>query len=190
MNREQWLTDMALQVRPLFSAFRIDPYRVSCGWPSSKGLAGRGGVVGECTGKEASQGGVYEIFISPLLDKPLEVAGTLCHELAHVAAGVGAQHGKEFVRVCKYVGLTKGKPTHVMPGDRLNDRLSKLIDIQGAYPHQRIQPILRRVERTSTTARLLCTVCGCRLSMSFKWLESVGMPRCGCGGEITNISEE
>lgn len=182
MNREQWLTELALQVQPLFATFKIDPYRVSCGWPSSKG-------VGECTAKEASKGRVYEIFISPLLDKPLEVAGTLCHELAHVAAGVRAQHGKEFTRVCRHVGLTKGKPTHVMPGSHLNDRLSKIIEIQGDYPHQRIQPVLRKVEVRSTTARLLCTQCGCRLSMSLKWLESAGLPTCGCGGTVEDVSD-
>lgn len=184
MNREAWLTDMAKQVEPLFSQFKLDPYRVSCGWPSCKGLAGRGRVVGECTAKEASKGKVCEIFISPLLDQPLEVAGTLCHEIAHVAAGVYAQHGKEFVRVCRAVGLTKGKPTTIMPGDRLNARLSKLIETQGEYPHQCIQPVLRKVEKISTTARLMCEVCGCRLSMSLKWLESAGPPLCGCGGKV------
>ncbi len=189
MNREGWLTELAKRVEPVFATFKMDPYRVSCGWPSCKGLAGKGRVVGECTAKEASKAQVCEIFISPLLDKPLEVAGTLCHELAHVAAGVYAQHGKDFVRVCKHVGLSKGKPTTVMPGDRLNDRLARIIEVQGAYPHQRIQPVLRRVERSNTTAKLVCTGCGCRLYMSRKWLENAGLPRCGCGGEVVDAEE-
>src|SRR5262245_3291211 len=121
-NREGWLTEVASQVEPFFVGFKLDPYRVTCGWPSRNGLGRRMRRVGECHGSKSSKAGIHEIFISPLLDKPLEVAGTLCHELAHAAAGIDAAHGKDFVKVCKHVGLTRGKPTSVMPGERLNAR--------------------------------------------------------------------
>lgn len=179
MNREGWLTELAKKAEPLFKGFHLPDYRVTCGWPSRNAMGNKSRRIGECHGAKSSKGGVFELFISPTIEKPLEVAGVLCHELAHVAAGIEAAHGKFFVRVCKTVGLTKGKPTQVMPGADLNDKLQKLIDPLGSYPHSAIVPVLKPVKPSSTLS-LECP-CGCRVSMGKKWANEVGYPVCACG---------
>ena len=189
MNREQWLTDVAKQAEPFFRGFKLPPYHVTCGWPLSGGMGNRRRVVGQCFGVESSPVGTCQVFISPLLDKPLEVAGTLLHEMAHVAAGSKAKHGKWFVKVCTHVGLTKGKPTSVMPGERLNEALTKIVDRQGKYPHVAIQPVLKKIEKASSVVGLVCE-CGCRVTISLKWLEEAGLPTCGCGEPMTLKEKE
>ena len=169
-------------MEPLFRGFPIAEYRVTCGWPS-KAAFGRLRRVGECHAAKCSKAGIYELFISPCLDDPAEVTGTLAHELAHVAAGVEAAHGKGFVQVCRHVGLTRGKPTSVMPGDSLADYLAKATAGLGVYPHQAIIGRTRpRVERARTTLGLQCRECSCKITIGAKWLEQSGYPVCGCGG--------
>jgi hypothetical protein len=198
LNREGWLTEVARKSEKFFSGFKILPYRVTCGWPSTAAMASKQRRLGECHGPKVSKAGVAEVFISPLLDKPLEVAGTLCHELAHVIAGVEAKHGKGFIRVCKHAGLVKGHPRSVMPGERLNESLSRIIDKLGVYPHKAI--ILReredkKIVRKNPTLELwelwkemeggepikLVCECGCPVLMPAKWYETVGAPLCACG---------
>jgi hypothetical protein len=180
MNREGWLTTLAQQCEYLFKGFEIKPYRITCGWPSRMPLGRTRRAIGECHSHKTSKGGYHEIFISPLLDKPVEVGGTVVHEMCHVVAGIDAKHGHGFVKVAKHVGLTKGKPTSAGPGQLLEDRLVKLVDALGEYPHSGIKPILKEV-KPSGSISLECPECGCRCSMSFKWLEEAGLPICGCG---------
>lgn len=185
MNREQWLTEVSKAVEPLFTAhFKLPPYRVTCGWPCKGALARKAPRVGECHGIESSRGGVFEIFISPMLAEPLEVAGTVCHELAHVAAGVKAAHGKYFKAVCRHVGITKGRPTSAMPDERLNDKLRKIIEVQGEYPHKALVPVMTKIVKASSTVVLICKECECKVSMGRKWFDEVGPPVCACGGEF------
>lgn len=178
-NRESWLTELAKQIVPLFKGFKIDPWRITCGWPSVNGMGTKTRRVGECHGPKSSKGKIFELFISPTLEKPGEVAGTVAHELAHVAAGIDAAHGKFFKRVCHQVGLTKGKPTQAMPGERLASILAGFAEKLGAYPHSAIVPDLK-TSNPSSTLSLECE-CGCRVSMGRKWADEVGYPVCACG---------
>lgn len=181
MNREQWLTDLGKQLERFFAGVKLAPYKVSCSFPSHRAFSPRYRVVGQCFGAEVSKGQMHELFVSPLLDDPLEVAGTLCHEMVHVAAGVKANHGPGFVKVARFVGLTKGKPTTALPCDALAEKILKIIEKQGAYPHKAIVPSMRLREKKCTIAKLLCTACGCRMHISLKWLGESGLPTCGCG---------
>lgn len=183
-NRESWLTALAKEVEPLFTGFTVAPYRVTCGWPSSKGLARKGRVLGECFGSKSSKAGLHEIFVSPTLDEPIEVAGVLTHELTHVVAGIEAKHGAGFVEIAKHVGLTKGKPTSAMPGERLNERLRRFVEGIGPYPHVALAPVTRLVKARVTSVGLVCTECGCKVTISVKWLDEAGKPTCGCGSEM------
>ncbi len=76
MNREGWLTEVAKQMEPIFSGYKLPAYRVTCGWPCKNALGARTKRVGECHGVASSTGGNFELFISPLLADPLEVSGT------------------------------------------------------------------------------------------------------------------
>lgn len=183
MNREQWLTELSEQVSPMFKDFKLKPFKLTMGWPISRGRPGKRQVLGECHALESSPANLNEIFISPVLDKPLQVAGVVCHEIAHVAAGIDAQHGSGFVKVCKHVGLTAGKPTSVMPGEKLNESLQRIVDKLGVYPHKAM--VLATVAaKPSTGVTLLCE-CGFRCQTSKKWYEGVGAPTCACGLKLT-----
>ena len=185
MNREAWLNELGKQITPLFTAgkaFPIKPFRVTCGWPCRHALGVKRRVLGQCFAAEnssAPNGGIHELFISPLLDKPLEVAGVLTHEIAHVAAGIKAGHGSWFVKVCKHVGLTKGKPTSVLPGEKLNEQLTKLLDKLGPYPHQAMIPSTVQTTKSPTSITLQCQSCECLIRITFSWIEKSGIPVCG-----------
>lgn len=187
-NRESWLTEISLQVRPLFKGFRMPVYRLTCGWPSRNAVGGGSIRLGECHGPKDDKTGIYDIFVSPLLDDSLEVAGTVMHEMAHVVAGIPAGHKGLFVTLCKHVGLTKGKPTVAMPGVLLNEKLQRIIEIQGKYPHTKIQLVAKQVKPSSNIA-LVCTECGCKFSIASKWIEQSGMPTCGCGSPMSEKEE-
>lgn len=183
INREEWLTRMAKLIEPIFKGFAIKPYKVTCGWPSRNATGRTSRAVGECHAIETSKAGVHEVFISPTLDNPLDVAGTLTHEMCHIAAGMQAKHGKDFVSVAKHVGLTKGKPRSVGPGELLEQELARMIETIGEYPHKAIVPILiEKKPRTSVT--LICSQCECRITIGIKWLDLSGSPTCGCGGPM------
>jgi ribosomal protein L44E len=180
MNREEWLTTLAKQVENVFKDFTLSPYRLTCGWPSTGGLS-KNTRVGECFGPKSSKAKVFEIFVSPLLDKPLEVAGTVCHELAHVAAGIEAKHGKGFIAVAQHIGLTKGKPITAMPGKALNRHLDRIIEGIGDYPHQAIITSVKIKLKVKSTVKLVCPKCGFSVTASLKKLDDVPTyPTCGC----------
>ena len=188
MNREAWLTEVALQVAPLYNKFHLSkkPYRITMGWPCRAGTSVRRRRIGECHHSTSSSGGFCEIFISPVLDTPLKVAGTVCHELAHVAAGADAGHGSWFTKVCKHVGLTHGKPTEVMPGASLNKRLEGIITKLPEYPHKAITPVAKVRDMVQSSISLVCTSCGCKVRIAIQWLYRAGPPVCGCGGAMVD----
>lgn len=187
LNREGWLTELAKRCETYFKGLALAPYRLTCGWPSRSALPSKSVRIGECHGAKSSKGGTHELFISPLLDKPVEVAGVVCHEMAHVAAGIDAKHGKGFKKVCDHIGLTAGKPTTAGPGPYLLTQLDKLCGKLGPYPHSAMIPG-RKVTKAGSEVRLVC-VCGCRVVMSMKWFVEVGAPTCGCG-ELLKLPDE
>ncbi len=166
-TREEWLLDCAGKLvdallepqglglnaetgKPL-----TDGLRVSCSWPSTRGLSVKKRIIGQCWPTTASADKSTEIFISPFLDKPEEVAATLLHELVHAAVGSAQKHNGVFGRSCRRVGL-EGKPTATIAGEELLVVLKEdvLIDL-GNYPH-------RKLDRTAIpgqTTRLLKAYC-------------------------------
>ncbi len=142
-------------------------------------------LLGECHSSKVSKGGLHEIFISPLMDDSVEVAGVLSHEIAHIAAGIEAQHGVKFIKVCKYVGLTSGNPRSVKPGKILEDDIRKFCELIGPYPHTAmVQVSSFRKRKTTPAPKVVCLHCGCNFRMSEKWVEEAGLPRCGCGKKM------
>lgn len=139
MNRESWLTEATLQVqRTIFSkpAYRLpSKLAVSVGIP-----AGSLRAIGQCWDPTVSKDGTTHVFICPSLDEPIQVLGTLVHELVHAVVGVQEGHKGEFLRMARAVGL-KGKPTAtvVLPGTALFDQLETVHKRLGDYPHKAIR---------------------------------------------------
>lgn len=175
-NREHWLTEMANRIESIFVGFDVAPYRISCSWP----VGGWNKILGQCFGAKHSVAGYHELFISPTVDDSLAVAGTICHEMAHIVAGVHHNHGSRFVEVCDHAGITKGKAPYRVPGTSLNARLAKWIIEVGKYPHDRIVPATRARVVVPSMVKLQCP-CGCLATMPIKWLNRAGPPTCGCG---------
>lgn len=184
VNREHWLTLCAKGAELFFQGYKIPKYKITCSWPSQNALGVRRRRVGECHNPQLSVGGIYEIFISPLLSDPMEVAGTVVHELAHAIAGTEAGHGPDYAKVCRAIGLTKGKPTCAMPGPVLESRIKKVIAPLGEYPHPGMKlPEKERKPKKSLT--LECASCGCKISMTLKWFLESGAPTCACSTEFS-----
>jgi len=189
-NRESWLTETGLLLEPIFTRdFRIKPYRITCGWPATHAMAVRGRRVGECHGPKSSAGGMHEIFISPTIHQPLEVAGTICHEMTHVVAGLEAGHKGEFIRVARHIGLTRNKPTSAAPGSALEEKIRKLIEPLGDYPHYAMTPVMKTKKKQIKSITLTCIACACKIRISIEDLAQSGPPTCGCGQPF-NIQED
>lgn len=187
MNREGWLTELSAQLTLLFKGFRVGKFRVTCGWPCVGGVSPSRRRIGECHPVQSSTDGHSEIFISPLLAEPIEVGGTLCHEIAHVVAGHAAGHGKGFVRVCRHVGLTKGRPTSVGPGKALEEQIRRMVEKIGPYPHGAMV-LAKKVARPSPVVGMRCPACSCKITISKRWLEG-GPPTCSCGSLFVQKGE-
>lgn len=128
---------------------------VSCGFPSKLALSRKKRRIGECWhGGEANP----QVFVSPLLDKPLNVLAILVHELLHVTLPPKAGHKGAFKRAMKEAGL-EGKPTATNAGEKLTRRLNMLANTLGAYPHRALDAT--DLERKKQTTRLRLYLCQC-----------------------------
>ena len=185
-NREGWLTEVARTMEPIFTAkgFKIKKqYKLTCGWPVRFALSPKAQRVGECHNFASSAAGVYELFISPVLAKPKDVIGTVCHELIHVSVGTEEGHTGRFAKACRYLGMT-GKPTCAMPGPKLAEELLKLAEPFGEYPHSVLKPVCKPAKPSKGYIKLEC-VCGCVVRITEKHLTDFGSPVCGCGNLFT-----
>jgi hypothetical protein len=104
MTREEWLLAMTEEIRPLFAAVNAplpERLRVSCGWPSSRGLASpssKNRTIGQCWPTEFSADETPEVFISPYLADAVQVAAVLVYELIHAFDNCRNGHKGLFAR--------------------------------------------------------------------------------------------
>jgi len=185
MNREDWLTEVARRLEPMFrrKGYYSKAYRVTCGWPCTRAVSTSRRRVGECHPPERSDGNVYEVFVSPTVADSVEVAGIVCHELIHASVGVECGHEGAFRLACKHLEM-KGKPTQAVPGGKMLAEVERIVRELGVYPHYKVEVPRRAAARQEPPVRLECAKCGCRVTISRKWLADAGHPTCGCGGEM------
>ena len=166
-ERESWLAAAAVMLQhEIFPLAGIDPvsweqrkYRVACGFP----IGYRGSRTGKVTLGQAfdpsiSADGTFEVFINPILDKPIDVLAVLAHELAHVWAGIQCGHRGEFARVARAIDLV-GPLTSTSAGAWLSAELADIAQILGPYPHAKVDPNARRKQGTRLL-KLQCNSCG------------------------------
>lgn len=180
MNREEWLGKAVNLLAPHFKAktgHDIPDVRVSVGWP---GGGSRRTRIGECWSGTAAEDGLAQIFISPVLNDPVKVLGTLAHELVHATVGTECGHKGEFRKVAKSIGLT-GKMTATTVGDDLLPILEGYAKTLGEYPHAALT--LGSGGRKVQTTRMLkvqCPETGYTVRMTRKWIDEWGTPTCPC----------
>jgi hypothetical protein len=184
MNRETWLTKATEKMTPMLAehGYTVPKVRVSCGWPSKGATSARSRRIGECWHGQCIADGTREIFISPTLADPAEVAGVLIHELGHAVLPEGAGHGATFGKFCRTLGLSM-PATSATPEAELAAKLAKLLKPLGDYPHAKLTPGAGKKQSTRLR-KIECPECGYTARVTAKWID-VGLPTCCCGCEMT-----
>lgn len=183
-TREQYLNAALQGMAPWFESPFPDNVNVSCGWPSKSALAKKKRRIGEAWASECSKAQKFELFISPMLDKPIDVLAVLLHEMVHAYCGLKCGHKNPFKKTATALGL-EGKMTATVPGVRLVERLNVLSKTLGTYPHGSLDSKMTNGEKKQGT-RLLpceCPACGYKVRVTQKWLD-IGLPICPCGEEM------
>lgn len=131
LNREQWLTHVAVLMRPWFRRHGFDiPLRVRLGVgalsPSSRTL-------GVCY-PQVDRAGFRHVTISPFIDDPVLVAAVLAHELIHAGLPPEEGHGRRFRTVARGVGF-EGRLTEITPSAAFRAELDAIVRKAGPYPH-------------------------------------------------------
>ena len=179
-TREQWLTNMIAEIRPIFE---VQGYplpadiRVSTGVPTTYK---RSGALSECFRESMSADGSFQIFISPTIAQPYKVAEQLVHQLCRTtSAGAYTYGAKTFCKIATEMGLiadiTRPK-SEIRASAGFESMYMSIIDGLGAYPHSELT--LEGVKTQST--RMLATVCetcGYLSRTSQKWI-LIKMPVC------------
>jgi hypothetical protein len=186
MNREDWLAECIAALRPMF-ADRSSPVpakvRASCSWPSKGALAKKNRRIGEAWSSQNSGDGSFEVFISPVLSDPVAVSATLLHELVHCSVGLAEGHKGRFRAVAVAMGL-EGGMTATKPGEALTETLKGIAETIGPYPHAVLTESNAPKKQGTRMIKVECGSCGCVARMTRKWLDEIGPPTCGCGGDM------
>ena len=190
MTREQWLEQAVELMRPLFKeqGYTIPPLRVTCGWPSARGLSAKNRTLGQCWDKSAATDERPQIFISPYLVHPLHnnvaskdgfgVLPVLVHEVVHAVVGIKAGHGAIFGKCARAVGL-EGKLTSTNAGASLTEYCENWSNKLGEYPHAKLDSLKSPVKKQSTRMiKMECSECGYVARTSKKWLDEAGPCHC------------
>lgn len=177
MNREQWLTEVAKALEPIFAEhdYSLPPYRVSCSWPARSALSAKNRRIGECWSPDASADATTEMIISMGIDDHIEVTATLVHEMVHAAVGVEHGHKAPFKRCATAVGLI-GKMTATTAGPELTERLNAIMVKIGPYPHARIDASTKP-KQTTRLVKAQCGQCGYTVRVTRSWIE-IAIPIC------------
>lgn len=139
LTREQWLTEAVKSITEgVLFKHTVPETRVSVGWPGGRGP--KRNTIGQCWPGDAANDNVSQIFISPVLEDPIEVLETLAHEVIHaIIQKTGRSgHGADFGAIAREIGL-EGKLTATHAGDELRAKLEKVAEDLGVYPHSAIK---------------------------------------------------
>jgi len=184
-KREAWLARLTDRLRPHFLAagYTIpDKVRVSCGWPSSGGLAPLRRVGGQCWYADNSADNTAEIFISPTIDDPMDVAHILAQELVHATLGPGYGHGPVFKKCATAIGL-EGPMRSTVASEAFKRAVQPMLNRLGDYGHASLGGDAKVAGAPKKqAARLLKVVCpwatcDYTVRITRKWLDA-GAPIC------------
>ena len=175
ITRELWLQNAVGLISPIFKnkGYTIPKVEVSCGFPST---GNKSKHVGQCWGKSSTKDGVNQLFISPVLDEPVQVLDTLVHELVHAVDDCLHHHGPEFKKIATDVGL-QGPMREASAGPWLKEHLTGVAKQLGKYPHSKINLAHSSNKKTGPRPRAKCKKCGYEVTPLKKWLH-MGPPLC------------
>ena len=173
--REIWLHNAVDLVSTIFKnkGYTIPKVKVSCGFPST---GNKSKHIGQCWGRSSTTEGVNQLFISPVLDEPVQVLDTLVHELVHAIDDCVHHHGPEFKKIATDVGL-QGNMREATAGAWLKEQLTTIAKQLGKYPHTKINLAHSASAKTGPRPRAKCKKCGYEVTPLKKWL-FMGPPLC------------
>lgn len=181
MTREEWLNAAAKLMAPHFNAAGYPApanLRMTCGFPSRSALSGKKQRIGECWSAESSGDKHFEVFISPTLDKPVEVLATLVHEIAHAAVGLKHKHKGPFTKCVRALHL-EGKPTATFGGDAFKQHIANAALMHlGDYPHARLIASSNGKKQSTRLVKCMCPECGYTVRTTRQWIDGPGAPIC------------
>ncbi len=140
-TREQWLQGAIEIFRPWFAQVGLPlpaKIQISVGFGYGAKAESRK-ILGECWSKAATVERVNHIFISPEITDVVEVLATQLHELVHAGDDNVNGHKGRFAKIAKALGLT-GQMTATVAGVELAEKLRKVADQLGPYPHSALYP--------------------------------------------------
>jgi hypothetical protein len=174
-TREEWLQNAVELISPIFKfkGYTIPKIQVSCGFPSTGNKTKH---IGQCWGKSSTSDGINQLFISPVLDEPVQVLDTLVHELVHAVDDCLHHHGPEFKKIATDVGL-QGPMREASAGAWLKEQLLGIAKQLGKYPHSKINLAHSSSKKTGPRPRAKCKKCGYEVTPLKKWLY-MGPPLC------------
>lgn len=134
---EVWLHEAVELMRPRFAAagYEIPPVHLSVGFSvygyrvNTKRL-----IFGTCSSRKMDKDGVNQIFISPVLDDPIEVLSTLAHELVHAIDDCQHGHGPVFQKISKDLKLTDCMAVNLFDFRDTVTAYRLMLDALGRYP--------------------------------------------------------
>ena len=187
MTREEWLNLMARELNTrVFKragySVNLKDVKISCGFPST---GAKGKRIGECFA--TLNNGNNEIFIHPVLDDSVRVAGVLAHELVHAYDDLKNGHGPVFRKIATSVGL-EGRMTATTESDEFKAMAKKIVAKIGKYPHKELPDNSNRKKQTTRMIKVICPECNEYHVRMTKTMYLLAAPVCGYCVETTDIS--
>lgn len=184
-TREQWLEAAVKEIsKSIFAPKNIEvpAVRVSVGWPGGRGK--KQGVVGQCFASFSSTDKVAQIFVSPAVDKTLNVLATLTHELVHAVDDCKSGHKKDFIKIAREIGFEAEWTSSENRTDALTEKLQAVAEKLGEFPHAAIRQEERPTTQPTYMRKLTCAHDDdYKLRMTRKMLDEYGAPICPCHRE-------
>jgi hypothetical protein len=191
-TREQFLNAAlsAVKIRFADAGYPISsPIRLSIGQPIGTRGKNSKRAIAQVWPASASADGTHEMFFSPRIDDPSQTLVSIVHEVAHVAAGLSAGHGKGFAKIAKAVGLL-APWTSTPPSAELSDWIATILPGLPAFKHAALDLSQSPNKKQGTRMiKLECSDCGWSCRTAQKNVDA-GLPTCHCGGDITPVEAE
>lgn len=182
VTREQWLLD-AIKIigdekfKPL--GHKFNDIRVSVGFTDKKKAIGQWWIPQATTDNHSS------IFLHPGHATPVEILGTLVHELVHDVVGVG--HGPKFKKLALSVGL-EGKMRATVSSKELEKYLETVVKRLGKFPHSRLKQSASPVKKQTTRMiKMECRQCGYICRAATTTIIDHGAVICPCNDEPMSV---
>lgn len=183
-SREAWLRAATDELRSDFENIGFplpDKMRFAIAFTST---GKRGRMAGECWHPESSDDQHYEVILRADLADPVDVLGTLVHELCHSTLPPEIKHGKEFRGIARRIGL-EGAMRHTQPTPLLEQRLKAIAANLGPLPHAKLNFIgssdtPKKQGPKWFKAECNAPGCGYSVRITAKWAKT-GLPNCPVG---------